>query len=131
VAEDIGANNRQNFYLILVPHSAALLLSILPVFDPFLAILLADVPLVLVELHNLHTHNHLQQHHRLGWRALRKRKAKRGIQRLVASLRQPILFGKDARADPHSELLLNNGLPIWSVVCHDCWSSFRSCFLPW
>jgi cation transport ATPase len=76
VAEDIGANNRQNLYLILVPHSAALLLSVLLLLDPLLAILLADVPLVLAELHNLHTYSHLQQHHRLGWRALRKRKAK-------------------------------------------------------
>jgi hypothetical protein len=84
VAEDIGANNRQNFYLVLLPHSAALLLSVLLLLDPLLAILLADVPLVMladvplvmVEINNLQTFNHLRQEHKLGWKAQRKRTSK-------------------------------------------------------
>lgn len=77
VAEDIGANNRQNFYLVLLPHSAALLLSVLLLLDPLLAVLLADVPLVLVELNNLQTFQHLRQEHKLGWKAQRKRTSRR------------------------------------------------------
>jgi hypothetical protein len=72
-----------------------LLLSVLLLLDPLLAILLADVPLVLAELHNLNTYNHLQQHHRLGWRALRKRKAKRREAKRsdLAGVAKPIRVG--------------------------------------
>jgi Cu2+-exporting ATPase len=77
VAEDIGANNRFNFYLTLLPHSSALLLSIVVSLDPLIAVLLADLPMLLVELKNLQTYNHLRTHHHLGWRAQRKRASKR------------------------------------------------------
>jgi Cu2+-exporting ATPase len=82
VAADIGSNNRQNFYLVLLPHSVAFLLGLLLLFDPLLAVLLTDVPLVLIELHNLRTHHHLLQRHRLGWRALRKRRSKYSASKL-------------------------------------------------
>jgi manganese/zinc-transporting P-type ATPase C len=77
VAEDIGANNRHNFYLTLLPHASALLLSFVVQLDPLIAVLLADMPMLLVELNNLQTYNHLRSHHRLGWKAQRKRTSRR------------------------------------------------------
>jgi Cu2+-exporting ATPase len=69
IACDVGANNRLNLYMMLVPHSAALLLSLLIAIDPLIAVLLADVPLLLIELNNLRTYAHLRSEHTLGWRA--------------------------------------------------------------
>ena len=77
VAEDIGSNNGLNFYLTLLPHSSALLLSFLLQLDPLLAVLLADMPMLMVEVNNLMTYNHLRSHHHLGWKAQRKRTSRR------------------------------------------------------
>ncbi len=77
VSGDIASNNRRNFYLIMFPHSAALLLSLLLLLDPLLAVLLADLPLLLVEFSNLSTHRNMQDKHRGGWRSQRKRTSKR------------------------------------------------------
>ena len=77
VSADIASSNRRNFYLILFPHSAALLLSLLLLLDPLLAVLLADFPLLLVEFSNLSTHKSMQDKHRGGWLSQRKRTSKR------------------------------------------------------
>ena len=73
VAEDIGSNNRINFYLTLLPHASAVLLSFVISLDPLIAVLLADMPMLLVELNTLQTYNHLRSEHHLGWKAERKR----------------------------------------------------------
>jgi hypothetical protein len=77
IAKDIAAANRVNLYIILFPHSAALLLSLLLLLDPILAVLLADIPMVLVELNNLSNFNHMKNNHLRGWRSHRKRTSKR------------------------------------------------------
>ena len=77
VARQIGLSNRQNLYLTLLPHSAALLLSLVVLLDPLVAVLLADLPMLLAEFNNLRTYQHLHRHHRLGWRAQRKRTSRR------------------------------------------------------
>jgi len=76
VAEDIGSNNRINFYLTLLPHASAVLLSFVISLDPLIAVLLADMPMLLVELNTLQTYNHLRSEHHLGWKAERKRTLK-------------------------------------------------------
>jgi len=77
VAEDIGVNNRLNFYLTLLPHASALMLSFIVRLDPLIAVLLVDLPMLLAELKNLQTYNHLRTHHHLGWKAQRKRTSSR------------------------------------------------------
>ncbi len=77
VSGDIASNNRRNFYLILFPHSASLLLSLLLLLDPLLAVLLADLPLLLVVFSNLSTHKSMRDKNRGGWRSQRKRTSKR------------------------------------------------------
>lgn len=77
IARQISRTNRQNLYLTLVPHSAALLLSLVVMLDPLIAVLLADLPMLLAEFNNLQTYHHLLHHHRLGWRAQRKRTSRR------------------------------------------------------
>lgn len=83
----IGANNRQNFYLTLVPHSAALLLGLVVLLDPLIAVLLADLPMLVVEINNLRTYNALREHHRIGWKAERKRSTRRRSGALAAAAR--------------------------------------------
>ena len=77
VAEDLGSNNRVNFYLTLLPHASALLLSFVISLDPLIAVLLADVPMLLVEINTLKTYSHLRSEHHLGWKAQRKRTSRR------------------------------------------------------
>jgi cation transport ATPase len=77
VSGDIASNNSRNFYLILFPHSAALLLSLLLLLDPLLSVLLADLPLLLIEFSNLSTHKNMKDKHGGGWRSQRKRTSKR------------------------------------------------------
>jgi cation transport ATPase len=77
LAEDIGSNNRLNFYLTLLPHASAVLLSFVISLDPLIAVLLTDMPMLLVEINNLKTYNHLRNEHRLGWKAQRKRTSRR------------------------------------------------------
>ena len=77
VSFNIASNNRRNFYLIIFPHSAALLLSVLLLLDPLLAVLLADLPQIFVELRNLSAHKTMQFKHRGAWRSQRKRTSKR------------------------------------------------------
>jgi soluble P-type ATPase len=77
VSGDIVSNNSRNFYLILFPHSASLLLSLLLLLDPLLAILLADLPLLLLEFSNLSTHKNMKEKHRIFARSQRKRTSKR------------------------------------------------------
>jgi len=77
VAEDIGSNNRFNFYLTLLPHASALLLSFVISLDPLIAVLLADMPMLLVEINTLKTYHHLRSDHHLGWKAQRKRTSRR------------------------------------------------------
>ena len=77
VSGDIASNNSRNFYLILFPHSASLLLSLLLLLDPLLAVLLADLPLLLLEFSNLSTHKNMKEKHRFFARSQRKRTSKR------------------------------------------------------
>jgi len=53
------------------------LLSLLLLLDPLLAVLLADLPLLLVEFSNLSTHKSMRDKNRGGWRSQRKRTSKR------------------------------------------------------
>jgi cation transport ATPase len=77
IARLTGLQARQNFYLTLLPHGAALLLSLVVRLDPLIAVLLADLPMLLAEFNNLKTYQQLHRHHRLGWRAQRKRTSRR------------------------------------------------------
>jgi hypothetical protein len=58
-------------------NGGALLLSLVVKLDVLIAVLLADLPILLVEFTNLKRFQHLHQHHRLGWRAQRKRTSRR------------------------------------------------------
>jgi len=77
VSGDIASNNSRNFYLILFPHCASLLLSLLLLLDPLLAILLADLPLLMLEFSNLSTHKSMKEKHRIFARSQRKRTSNR------------------------------------------------------
>ena len=86
IATDVAAANRVNFYLILFPHSAALLLSLLLLLDPILAVLLADIPMLLVELNNLSNYNHMKNNYLHGWWTQRKRTSRRRSSRRAPQL---------------------------------------------
>lgn len=73
LAEQISANNRQNLLLTIVPHGTALLLNLLITLDPWIAVMLVDMPILLMEVNNLNTYRHISEHHNLGWKAEQKR----------------------------------------------------------
>ena len=73
LADHISVNNRQNLVLTIVPHGTALLLNLLISLDPWIAVMLVDMPILLMEINNLNTYRHLIGHHHLGWKAEHKR----------------------------------------------------------